>query len=586
MTRLAIGLRIASMLAVAGAIADPGCPRPPRVAIDVAFAGELPSAVRARERARIAAAAPWAHVRDEGPGGGQDASGATTVARVLVGDPGPALTALRRRRADLAWQPGDPALVVERVWAPTRIMAGTAGVVTVGLHGHFVSGRPVDVVLTDVDSGLEQGRSRVPAATWQSRTQVHVPWLATGLGRRRLRVHAEAEGQQQRPAAPAEVTIDVLPAGAEVAVLEARPTWAMRFARLALIDATGVHVRTEVRLAPGLAVRTDASRQAGAQGASETHVHLVSGVEALTSADVGRLERNVRERGHAVVLLLDDAPGAGPWRRLWPERTGPARAAPRPMSGSIAGHRWRMREWLQPPLSMAVVPLAYFASERPGADGAFVLGRALGAGRIVLVTALDAWRYRADQDVAFAAGWRALVQRLAADVPPPVAAVAWIAGDGQDTRLEVEVTLRPDVAAAGPTAVSADVGARPGVPLVLAHVESDRWRGAMRVPAGSTPRVRIEARARGRVVGRAEMPVHGVAAIPAAAWEDVTDLQEERGQLATGNGDAAGLLARMRDTRPVLEQERWYLSRTWPYAAVVLSLLGAEWILRRLLGQR
>ena len=65
-------------------------------------------------------------------------------------------------------------------------------------------------------------------------------------------------------------------------------------------------------------------------------------------------------------------------------------------------------------------PLAYLDSE----TAPFVVGRAHGAGRILLVTALDAWRWRSESGVAFDAGWRALVQRLAVDVPPPVAVTA------------------------------------------------------------------------------------------------------------------------------------------------------------------
>ena len=248
---------------------------------------------------------------------------------------------------------------------------------------------------------------------------VAVPWLATRVGEQRLRVVASTPGDDSvRPSAPGDVTVDVRPATVRVDVLEARPTWAARFARLALSDVAGVELRTEVRVAPGhRRPHVVAGAGAGRTRTRDADVILVGGVDALTSSDVARLEAGVRERGQALVLLMDEAPGAGPWRRLWPDFSASVRSVPTPAIGRVGGHAWKVREWLDVPMSTGGTPLAFLES---GA-APIVVGRAVGAGRVVLVTALDAWRWRADADVAFAAGWRALVQRLGADVPPEVA---------------------------------------------------------------------------------------------------------------------------------------------------------------------
>ena len=588
MTRLAVILRLAGLLAVVAAVCDPGCARRPTYRVDVAFAGELPTELRNSEMARMAAAAPWARVVEE------HTSNASTgderaVARVLVGDPGPVVDALRRRRADLAWQPADGAPAIARLWAPARIVAGTQGAVEVGIEGMSAAGGALTVVVRDADTGLEQGRTERPIGPGDvGLLRVHVPWLATGLGVRRLRVQATPVGGAARVSAPADVTVDVLPATVAVHVLEARPTWGTRFARLALATTPGIEVRTEARFAPGVAVRTDGPHATRGADAGEAQVVLVGGVEALTSADVARLERDVRERGRALVLVLDEAPGAGPWRRLWPDGTGAPRSAPRAVAGAVAGHPWRMREWLTPSLSMGATPLAYLDSEAsgPGGPPSFAAGRALGAGRVVLMGALDAWRYRADEGVAFAEGWRALVQRLAADVPPPVATTAWVAGAGRDTRVEVDVALRPDVVALGAVSVSAELGAPQRTPVPLWQVESGRWRGSIRVPGQAGTRLRVEVRRDARVVGQTETRIDLATAATAAAWQDVTRMQEARGQRATGSADHAERLAQLRDADTAPASTRWYVTRTWPFAAAVLAVLGAEWILRRLLGQR
>ena len=97
---------------------------------------------------------------------------------------------------------------------------------------------------------------------------------------------------------------------------------------------------------------------------------------------------------------------------------------PRPRVVDVGGHAWKSREWLAVPLSTQVRPLAYSDTGSP-----VIAGRGMGAGRVVLVAALDAWRWRAEEGVAWASGWQSLVRRLAADVPPPVAAKGYDSPD-------------------------------------------------------------------------------------------------------------------------------------------------------------
>ena len=282
-----------------------------------------------------------------------------------------------------------------------------------------------------------------------------------------------------------------------------------------------------------------------------------------------------------MVLLVDEAPGAGAWRRLWPDPTGTVRTQSTPVVGRVAGHAWKMREWLAVPLSTGVTPLASLES----GSAAVVLGRAVGTGRVVLVAALDAWRYRADDDVAFAAGWRALVQRLGADVPPAVGTTAWLSGHGRRRLVQLDVALRPDVVNAGAVMVTAGVGADANR-LALRQVEPGRWRGAFRAaPTTAAPLV-VEARVGERLVGSTRGVIDVSPPALVASWQDVARHQAARGRQATGSAALADVIAGVQRTARDAPPDRWYVTRTWWFAGLALVALGTEWILRRLAGNR
>ncbi len=577
---LAAALRAAAVVAVTGAVFDPGCawPRPPIV--EVAFAGDVPAPARAGVLARVAAAAPWSRVVDAAAP--RDAAVVTHAdARVIAGEPACVLDALQRRHADLAWQWMPPALAISHVSAPARVVAGVRTEIAVGVTGLPAGTGLVEVSVTEAASGREEARAQASytAAAQTGTVHVAVPWLATSVGPTRLRVRAALEpGGTVRPSPPADVGVDVRPARVAVSVLEARPTWAGRFARLALADQEGIDVHTEVRATPGVTVRTAPART---DTGGDPQVILVSGVEALSASDVARLESGVRQQGQAVVLLLDETPGPGPWRRLWPDDVGTLRTTPTPVTGHVAGHVWKMREWLSASVSTAVTPLAFMESGTP----AFMLGRALGAGRIVLVTSLDAWRWRGDADAAFASGWRALVRRLGADVPPAVDVTAWVSGRGRRRVVHLDVSLRPDLAGSGDTTVGArwDSG---GPKIDLQQVAVGRWRGAVRASAAPDGTLVVQAGTGGRTLAEERAVIDLRRTALAATWDDVAGHQVRRGALSTGDEPLPAVMARLQQALAPITPERWYVTRTWWFAGAVLAALGAEWILRRLAGGR
>ena len=563
MNALAI-LRATAIAGLVAAIGDPGCARPGRVGIAV-LAGDASSRAAAdRVRARVGDdAAAWADVLD-------DARREAADLRVVVGDAGPVTAHLHQATAALAVRPSGDALAISYVSAPPVAVAGTRSDVAVAVDGVPASGGRLLGTIADGESGREEARVERPV-TAGGAVRVLAPWLATGQGRRTLRIRAHLDAAAAVRDAVADLIVDLRQAPLVVSVIEARPSWGARFARLALAPLPGVRLSSEVRTAPGLTVRT------GEADTDEARVLIIGGVDALTSGDVTRVERAIRDGGKVAVLVFDDAPGAGPWRRLWPERFGALVAVPKLRAVDVGGHVWKTREWLPPMLSTQARPLAYSDSKSP-----VIVGRGVGAGRVVAITALDAWRWRAEEGVAWAAGWQALVQRLAADVPAPVTVTSWVAGEGSRRVLHADVVQRPDVARVPEGSLGATVDSDATGPrqLPLWPAGRGRWRGAVPLPPGRAATVRVAA-TDGSVVSDASVVVDLTPARTAATWIDVDRVQRMRGAEAVEEAVLGQALQRWRDRASSPPGERWFPTRQWWFAAVVLVLLGSEWILRR-----
>ncbi len=578
MQSLLRGLRVLALAGIVAAVVDPGCPRPRRPSVAVRWAGDVPEVARRRIGTVVAnATAQWADLQSSPDGDGPQESGADLV--VVAGAPGPVLESLKGAPAVLAVEVDDDAPRIEEVSVPPRVPVGLRTDVSVAVGGLPAGADRVSVTLVDRASGHEQGRvEREWSGSADGRLRVAVPWVASREGPQILRVVARTTGSTPQASAPADVSVAVVSNRVRVHVLEARPSWSARFARLALAAAPGVTVRTEVRPAPGLTVTRESAPRAGSGEEPEADVILVGGLEALSSADVGRLERAARDRGRAVVLVADEAPGGGSWQRLWPDAVGDVRSAPRLRTVDVGGHPWMVREYLTMRVSTSVRALAYFT---PDASPA-IAGRSLGAGRVILVGALDAWRWRDEPGVSYAHGWQALVHRLAADAVPPLSLTAWTGGARRERLVQADVVVRPDVTGAGDVDVLGDVevGGRRH-PLPLAPAGPNRWRAAIR-PLGDDPHalhVRVQRGA--ELVASAQAVVDLSRTIPAAVWDDVERHQRSHDARATGEVGLVEAIDALRTSRPAGAWERQYATRTWWYAALVLGCLGLEWILRR-----
>ncbi len=460
------------------------------------------------------------------------------------------------------------------------------------------------------DDGAPVGRLR---HTWsvQSPVTLDVPWWPAQAGMRRLEVTATTMAPDGTASPPQRrvATVDVDPDPWPVLVIEARPSWAATFVRRALEADRRFAVDAVRTLAPGLASGRGGTAVDDAR-VSRARVVVLGGLEAVTAAEVARLQRFVRDRGGALVLL-PDAAVAGPitalvpgrWRRLLETRVSSSVDGGAEGAGNGSGvAALQASEWL---VGSDLGPGDDVLATHGGAPVAVM--RPLGEGRVVVVGALDAWRFRLSSPADDAPASTATV---AGASPPrgertPGYADVWQAlaaglARGTGALVEVRVTHGP-----GDAAATVDVQARTMAPRVAWSAAARLVCGAVSAPLPLWPQARA-----GHFRGRAPWPATGTAceivAAVAAVGEGRASLTAPGGRgearrvaarlaaiatasggVAAGPGDTAAVartLAGLRSTG--LHGDVVWPMRSWWWGAVAVLGLGAEWWRRRRAGLR
>lgn len=314
-----------------------------------------------------------------------------------------------------------PEARVTQVVAPgAHARAAAQAVVSVDSRG--LAGERGRVVLAIADQPV--GSAELTFGT-DGRTEVVVPWVPPATSPVVLKASVEvsrpaspdaanaatsgggdaASGAADRPGAGADtvrVIVPVRTAPWPVMVYDARPSWTTTFVRRAIEDDPRFSVAASAGLAPGVTVgRGVATRASMTESAlDDTHVVVVGAAEQLSATDVGRLERFVRERGGALVLL-PDREWSGPVTRLLPGRWGLATSVEPRRVGPLTGHEWLLADQLGP------------ADARVLSDGNTVGATVtpLGHGLLLVSGAIDAWRFRGD-----GTEWNRYWVRLLADL--------------------------------------------------------------------------------------------------------------------------------------------------------------------------
>ena len=332
---------------------------------------------------------------------------------------------------------------IVRIAAPREIPAATMIHLDVELEGSGLAGQTTEV--TAAIAGLEISRASHRWAAGDERWRAGLDVVPVGDPPYAIRVRLPPSpggvGGTGKPDATdggdatsgttpvvsgfsrtvADVVVDVRRTPFRVEFYDPRPSWATTFVRRALEADARFQVATTSFTSRGISTQAGAAVSLADPRLDTFDVVIVGGLDRLSAADGRALDRYMRERGGAVVVVPDQRIDAGPGRDLVSnpdlvERLleQPARLAATPPAASL-----QASELL---ILRAVPPGADVIARAPGADSSpVVVSMPRGGGRLLLSGAMDAWRFRAADNDAFDRFWQSTIAGLALTVPPPVA---------------------------------------------------------------------------------------------------------------------------------------------------------------------
>lgn len=198
---------------------------------------------------------------------------------------------------------------------------------------------------------------------------------------------------------------------------DARPSWSSTFVRRAAESDARFSITHRVVTSRGVS-NTGGPAPASLRdpaSLSDFATIVVGAPETLTAADVGALEAFMRQRGGRVVVLMDSA-GVGQFDRLtgvtnW--RTSRTNAIE--SFGDVGALRGRETTW---PAVTPAGSMSYAASvARDSTRRPIVWSIPVGAGRLLVSGALDAWQFRGDSS-GFNTFWTTVLAELTSSALP------------------------------------------------------------------------------------------------------------------------------------------------------------------------
>lgn len=409
---MTLALRTAAILIALAAILDPGFavrrPQPPQIDVrtDAATAPDA-EAVRIRQRILDMAGSTAAD------------SLAEPSAVVLVA---PSLAALDDLPGGVPVSivaPAPPAgdvIRIVRVTPPPVVLPGQTAVLIVEVEASGLDGQTSIVALEQ--HGMELARASVQWMRGKNRQVAALAYAPPGAGVHRVRIVAHpGEPAADRTGDAADVALIAQSRRLRVTTFEPRPSWGVTFVRRALEADPVFTTSAFARPSREIAVRAGAPpRRLTATALEPFDAVIVGAPDALSASEVDALDTFIRRRGGAVVLLPDRRP-SGAYVRLLPAGRFDEMLVevPLPLEGSPS--RGLKASELALPQGLGPGASVILSARLRGRVNPVIVSWPLGAGRLVFSGALDAWRYRADDEAAFAKFWSGLVANLAAAAP-------------------------------------------------------------------------------------------------------------------------------------------------------------------------
>jgi hypothetical protein len=308
-----------------------------------------------------------------------------------------------------------PTVAIAHVAAPREVPPATTIRIEATVDARGAAGQSTDLVarIDGVELGRASHRWTGDGERWTAALDIapfgEPPFL--------IRVQAGAS------AADVAVARRVRPI--RVQAYDARPSWASTFTRRALESDPRFQVDGIVVSSRGIAVRTAGAVPLADPRLDEFDALLVGAVDVLSVADARALDRYMRVRGGAVILLPD-------------QRVLSAAALDLISGGGVAPARFSERLLDRPSTLTAAQTAATLQTSEmlllehvgagvdvlastPGSAAVPVVASIpRGAGRLLLSGAMDAWRFRAAADRGFDRFWQAAIAGLALATPPVV----------------------------------------------------------------------------------------------------------------------------------------------------------------------
>ncbi len=354
-----------------------------------------------------------------------------------------------------------------------------------------------------------------------------------------LRVEARA---RDGIAATADVAVPVRDARWRTFVYEGRPGWNGTFVRRALEGDPLLDVvsRSQTSRSAGTEVGAPPARldQPGALGRFTTVV--VGAADGLSVGEVSAVEQFLRGQGGSVVLLLDQPPSgaverllgtSGGWQRRALSTPVPLHVEGTESSVTIAGSEFVWPATL-PSEASVLARVTLPATKKTAAQSVpGIWWTPVGGGRLYVVAAVDAWKFRGTDGTSFVPFWRQLVGAAAAAAIPPVRVTVEPSAVRPGAQLHLRIVERSALLSTG-----ADAATR--FPLVTLTGAGGEAHGAVAAHPTST---------RGVLAARFRAP-----AAPGALWIRVEGAQGVDSTvvvvgpaLQAPSGDDAPLLRRL-----------------------------------------
>lgn len=492
-----------------------------------------------------------------------------------------------------------PALHITSLQAPRQASLETRASLLASVHAIGARGLSVETSLSAGDVVVQRVTHEIKSDDETIDVPLALVPSAEGLILARVTARLTGSGAPQTGASAA-TAIRIQSDSWPVLFYDVRPSWMSTFVRRAIEDDTRFVVSSRTITSKAVATATTGSpaRLGDAGSLARFKAIVVGAPDALSSDDVGGLDRYVRERAGAVVLLMDSADdlsarsGSRPIDRLdgvstWTVRTS-AKAAPI-KSGTPDDPAIEAAEIATPDrLPVGAEVVATVAADSAASPAIWRVPA--GAGRIVVSGALDSWRFRTSKSSAFDRFWRQTMAAAASESPAAIeiAIDRPLVATGETTTARVVVT---DAAfAADRTRVDASVSATMNGPSGSAPLrvwpEGPAGRFTIALPARAAPGTY-----RLTVVGGADRANAEWIVAPAVttAAPDERRLVEIWAQTRGGRVISTNSSNEIRQTlvgsiKSERRDETWHPMREPWWIVPFALLLGGEWFLRR--GQR